>query len=530
MAPRQSRVERGRNAVRRLGWLFVAVLALAAPAAAQLTLPEPIDAGERALLPEIGGALGSGHATLAQLDTLLAKLPRPSPLHGAVQLARSVLLTQADHYPPAVTAAEEAVRLLPAWPQPKLLLTYLLTFTGAPQRAADLWLEASRQSPEVARESDLYTLDALAGRLQEMGDTSRARLLATRMAEIGFAHQLAPDRSSLAAAQFEQAAVKGDTDRAGQALPEVASPTALIGFYVDKRYQPFWPAIQTQGGPDLGLAQRRYFTLVRDEWQQARDYRTAVNYARLLASVHDYSAVVSLFAGMFTDAQDHLDDPYMWLLAPVVARSFAETGKSADGRALLTRLNTVAVSDPGMQLNASGNLANLSFLLQRWDEAAREAADWLKIAAREGAAINRGSILQVSAVRACALTRSGHGDQAAALIGDLLLAQRALPQPALTLFVCTHDLSKARELMVDRLADADSRGWALQQIQPNGRSGALPEEMDEARFLEQVRRDPAVRTAAEQVGRILPSPVANTLPDGFDPDGGPPAKLMPGSV
>ena len=184
------------------------VLMAAGPVAAQLRLPEPLDANERALLPQIGGTLGSGHATLAELDALLAKLPRPSPLRGAVQLMRASILGAADRSSDAVAAADEAARLLPDLPQPKLLLTYLLTFTGAPQRAADLWLEASRQSPEVARESDAYTLDALAGRLEEMGDTKRARLLVARMGEIGFSHQLAPDRVGMAVAQLTQLTLK----------------------------------------------------------------------------------------------------------------------------------------------------------------------------------------------------------------------------------------------------------------------------------------------------------------------------------
>ena len=127
---------------------FASVLALAlaglgAPARAQISLPPPADATEQALLPEVGALLGSGHADLAKLDALLARLPRPTPLRGMVQLARGVMLNQPDRVAEATMAAEEAARLLPEQPGPKLLLSAILTFAGEPRRAADLcWRRA----------------------------------------------------------------------------------------------------------------------------------------------------------------------------------------------------------------------------------------------------------------------------------------------------------------------------------------------------------------------------------------------------
>lgn len=495
------------------------MLAVAAPSAAQRNLPPPADASERALLPEVGDVLGGGRPDMRRLDALLTRLPRPTPLRGLVQLARAMLIGQSNDYAGAVPLAEEALRLLPDQPQPKLLLAELLTFTGAPQRAADLWLAASQQAPEIAREGDAYSISALIGRLTDLGDATRARIVAARMGEIGMVRLLAPDRTDAAMAQVKLLAEKGDWDGARRGLADVARPNALKTLLVDDRYRSLWPAIEAQGGADLEPAQRRWFTAVRDEWQRDRNAETAVNYARLLASVDEYATVVSLFAPMFAGQKLELDDPQIWFLAPVVARATAETGRPADARALLERLNAARDADQTMRLNASGNLANLSYLTQHWDEVVSETATWLRIAKELGPAVNSSAVLQVSSLRACALIKLGRTEDAAPLVGNILLAQRASPQPAMTLFLCQGDLNRLRTLMIARLADKDGRSWALSVVQPGGASGKLPQEVAERQMLDQLRRDPAVMTAAAKVGRILPRPFASSLPSRFDPDG-----------
>lgn len=172
-----------------------------------------------------------------------------------------------------------------------------------------------------------------------------------------------------------------------------------------------------------------------------------------------------------------------------------------------------------MRLNATGNLANLSFLAQQWQAAAAQSDEWLTAAKAFGPGVNQSAVLAVSAVRACALTKLGQADAAAPLVGDLLLQQRALPDPALTYRLCTGDLPGARMLIIDRLGDDDTRAWALGKVQPHGTPGNLPEEVAESAMEDALRRDPAVRAAVEAVGRFLPRPVAAGLPAGFDPDG-----------
>lgn len=508
---------------------FASVLALAlaglgAPARAQISLPPPADATEQALLPEVGALLGSGHADLAKLDALLARLPRPTPLRGMVQLARGVMLNQPDRVAEATMAAEEAARLLPEQPGPKLLLSAILTFAGEPRRAADLWLEASRLSPDMTREGDRYLVDALVGRLNDIGDRDRADLIRSRMAEIGFVASLAPDQSSAALAQVYRAVARQDLDTARTLLPNVANPQQMAQLWVDRRFAPLWPAIAQLGGPSLSQLHARYLTAVRGEWQRERDAETATNYARLLVAARDYRSVVSLFRPLIERDQADTDDPHIWFLVPVVARALAETGRPDEGRALLQKLDRRAVPSAAMRLNATGNLANLSHLTQRWEDAATQAGEWLSLAKRFGPEVNNSAILQVSALRACALAKTGRAAEAAPLVGELMLQQRAVPQPALTYRLCVGDVAGVRSLIVDRLSEEGTRGWALGLAQPAGPPGDLPEELAEHAVLEAARRDPAVRAAVAPVGRILPGPVAVGLPPGFDPDGADPAR------
>lgn len=293
---------------------------LGAPAPAQISLPPAADPNERALLPEVGALIGGGHADLPRLDALLARLPNPTPLRGFVQLARGIDLDRADRIPEAIAAAEEAVRLMPSQPGPKLLLSAVLTFAGEPRRAADLWLEASRMAPELAREGDGYLLNALIGRLNDVGDHQRADMVRARAAEIGFVASLAPVRSDAAVAQVNQAMRGKDVTAAAAAVRDILNPGDLAEFWVDKRFAPLWPAIEQTGGPDMTAAHGRWLAALRSEWQRDRNFQTATNYARALVAARAYGSVVTLFRPLIDRVRDDEQDPHLWFLAPVVAR------------------------------------------------------------------------------------------------------------------------------------------------------------------------------------------------------------------
>lgn len=166
-------------------WLIALIIAFASASAASAQtdslFDRVTDPEDRVLLPEVAQVLGARQPSLPAVDALLARLPRPTLLRAMVQTARAPLLMNAERNREAAEAIDEAMRLAPDLPGPKLVASYVLTFTGSPQRAADLWLAASIQAPAFAAQSDEYVLDALVGRLRDVGDHSRAdRLLARR--------------------------------------------------------------------------------------------------------------------------------------------------------------------------------------------------------------------------------------------------------------------------------------------------------------------------------------------------------------
>ncbi|MGJ3628126.1 hypothetical protein AB5I41_16275 [Sphingomonas sp. MMS24-JH45] len=134
----------------------MAGLMLAAmPVAAQKRMPEPVDAAEAAVLPDLAVALAAERPEVAPLDdALLARLPRPTPLRGVVQTIRATALLGEDRNAEAKAAAEEAVRLTPGLAMPRIIASYVLTFVGTPVAAAGYWLEASTLDPEMARQTE----------------------------------------------------------------------------------------------------------------------------------------------------------------------------------------------------------------------------------------------------------------------------------------------------------------------------------------------------------------------------------------
>lgn len=224
----------------KLGRCWSALLLVtAAPVAAELKNPlaTTVDPADRAVMAEAASAVAARQPDIARLDAVLAKLPRPTPLRGMVQTVRANALAIADRTGDAVSAIEEAMRLLPDDPRPKMVATGILTFAGSPQRAADLWMQASRESPDIARMSDRYVMMALTGRLSDLGDSARADRVAARLGELGFSAGLAPERSNAALARTRTQFDAGQVDLAAQSVTAIGDPDDLLGLYVDRRYE-----------------------------------------------------------------------------------------------------------------------------------------------------------------------------------------------------------------------------------------------------------------------------------------------------
>jgi hypothetical protein len=503
----------------------VLLVAIASPAAAQV--PEPFatttDPADRAIMAEVASALSSRSPEIARLDAVLAKLPRPTPLRGFVQMGRAYALGRAQDAGPAVAAIEEAMRLLPDDPRPKLVASTIYTFSGSPQRAADLWMQASRESPDVARQSDRYVMSALIGRLADIGDGARGDRLNARMNEIGFSAGLAPERSNAALARTREAVRSQQEGEAIQNVTAIGDPDDLLSLYADRRYAALWPRIADWAGADLATQSRRYLEELRGGWTAADTFETAVPYARQLVKLDAYAAVVGLFLPMFDRLKPSVgqlndEQTNATFLAPVVARSLVYMGRASEARALLAKVAAaLPVDDIAFHLNIEGAYVTIAFRATDWPDVIARADAFLPRARGLGSKINRSAVIGAQSMRACALWRLDRHAEAQPATAEVLLNEATMPDLAMDLHICRGDVAAARRHVIARLADEATRQWALAFVQPERVATSTPIARLMGPLEQAVRTSPDVVTAANRVGRILPQPVNATLPKGFDP-------------
>ena len=490
------------------------------PAAAQVKSPLELttDPADKAVMAEAAAAVAAQPPSLARLDAVLAKLPRPTPLRGMVQSIRAGLLAANADTRPAVATIDEALRLLPDHPLPKMIAAGIFTFSGAPQRAADLWLVASRESPEIARNSQRYTMLALVGRLRDIGDRARADRVSARLGEIGFASALAPERSAYAVAQIREAMRDGRTADAVAAVPLVGGPGDLATMFVDRRYEALWPRIAEWSRGDFDAPARRYLEELRADWNATDDFQTASPYARALASVQAYGAVVSLFLPMFDRIRPGHYDQGAETLAPVVARALTATGRADEGKALLTRIAAAMPAEAGANaLNIDAAYLTLAAQAGDWTQAVTRADTFLARAKSFGTAVNRDAVVAVLSLRACAYSRLGRADAAQRDRAEVMLAAAPAATRVADMLACMNDAPALTDFVIDRLANEDTRGWALDYVQPFVHERGIPLNQLIDPMHDAVRTSPGVVAAANEVGRILPQLIGGKLPTGFEP-------------
>lgn len=300
-------------------------------------------------------------------------------------------------------------------------------------------------------------------------------------------------------------------------LSQINSPDGMQPLYLDRRYRALWPGIEARAGGNLAGLQASFVREVRREWTEADDFTTATNYARVLARAGAYSAVVALFKPALdasTATDEHEGTPF---LVPVVARALANLGRFDEAGALIDKAKASWPKEsPGLGLNFDAARLRLAVARRQWSEVDRRATDFLTTAARLGPEINADPVMTVKAVRVCALHRLGRDAESVVDVADVIAARDRLPGAALTVYACTGDRAKARALLIASLDDDDQRAFALNFLQPPG-PPEVEEMPDELAFAAALRADPAIRSKAEAVGRLLPAPIARELPPGFDP-------------
>lgn len=434
-----------------------------------------------------------------------------------IQAVRADLLGNSD-IGAAVSAIDEALRLLPDDPRPKMIATGVFTFSGAPQRAADLWLQVSRDYPDFARRSSRYLMSALVGRLNDAGDRTRADRVRARMAEIGFSGGLVPERSVSALARAREAIRSDRVDEALALVPAISNPADLLTLYVDKRYAPLWPRIAEWAGSDLAAQMKRYLEELQLDWAAAGDFKTAVPYARALAGLDAHEQVVTLFLPTFDRLRTGDDVEEMEFLAPIVARSLSRLGRDAEADQLIARVRTrLSPGRSALSLNLDGVLINRAIDQMDWPRVVALADTFLNDARALGPLVNQSAILTVAGWRACGLWGSGRTAEAERATAAILVAQALQPEAALQVHLCRGDAQAARTLVLERMKDENTRSWALETMQPRKAEArtAFGRWIQPRR--QAVTAAPDLIASAQEFGRILPRPVNSTMPPEFDP-------------
>lgn len=153
----------------------------------------------------------------------------------------------------------------------------------------------------------------------------------------------------------------------------------------------------------------------------------------------------------------------------------------------------------------------------RWVAVVPRATEFLNRAQTAGPAVNRSAVVQVLAVRGCAHWHLGRRPEAERDMAEVLIAQALQPGAGWRVLLCRGDEAAQRAFLLARLADEDTRNWALRVAQPAGQPSPTALDRIEHAAGERMRRDPAFTAAVAKVGRVLSRPVGDRLPLGFDP-------------
>jgi tetratricopeptide (TPR) repeat protein len=501
--------------------LLAAAPAVAAEPAAARPLP-PVEAlaatpAERALLPRFMALASPAGAAqmderLRAADALLAELPRPTALRGAVQLVRSNFLAAAGRDDEAIAAALEAIRLLPGYSAPHVNAGMIESYRDRPRQAVDHLIAGGAIDLEPIAGLSAFDVDSLVRRLDQQKEREPLARLAELLARAGW--RKAPDTvARLAMARIETRLDSGDRSGAASLVAEVVTPEAFARILTERKFAPVRPAALALAGPRLEKLWPRYLAVAQSEWQSNAHDRVRRVYAdALVAAGHDRS-LIATFAPMFAGRIDPDDHSFLFAAVPV-ARAYARLGQWQRGYTLLDRVAAAfANRDVANRLNVDAARAMLLEQEGRLDEAAAAFAALIADSRRWAAEVGEHNLTAMHSHLACVLEQQGRGAQAAESWSFLRRRGAIDPVPLADALLCRDDLEGAREVLAGALAGEATRDAALDALQPASR-GPYPSDhsrRDWQRW-ERLRSDPQMRAAAGRHAELLTERLNATAP------------------
>lgn len=506
--------------------LFAIALTFAAPAVAPVGQPveRPVSASDSQLMAELALINRSdGDASrLEVVERLLRQPGRPARHQAILEFLRAGALFQLPgRVEEAKRAVAKSLRLEPVNAPALLLSSEIQTYYGDPVVAANQWVEGSRLAPDVALQSSVYSLNALIGRLSDKARPDIVAALVARMVALDHPAATTEVRSKAAVARATDRVKTGNPPGAEQAMRDVVDFGGFLEMYLDRRFQPIWPAMERWIGGDLQRQRDASLRGHRADWRR-NGLTSAPDYAFELAAAGADQAVVDLFLKTVRSPAEEDDPHQLARLASIVARTLLNLGRRDEALALLSRYSErMDEDDASPALTARANLAAMQLRLGRFAEARATVNRFVEDFEALNGSGNQGALLQTSMIAICA--KFADGDSRARTQAREAAERLMADAPSSVRWAwvqCSRDTTGAWQLLTGSLSDEANRSWALSELQPTAETPTASDwDAEGERFLTTLRQDAELIAAANRVGRILPKPWPRRLPPDFDPAG-----------
>ena len=440
---------------------------------------------------------------LSMLDQILVDLPKPTKLRGVVQMIRAFAFEAMDRHQEAIAAIDEAIRLLPEDPGPRIAAATIHLYSNDPGLAADDILRASSLDPRAVLSLKDYEVDGLMHRLDGVRDHKRARQLSERLLALGWTGTGVRSRSELAKAAIQSAVEDGDLARARQLVPLLLDPGASYALLSLKAYQPIWGDIEAFAGPKLKTQWRAYLDEARNRWETGRDMERGADYAAALRSAGANDRLIATFLPLFDGGRDAQHDWSMLFIAPKLASALMSQGRGAEALSMYDlAAQTWPLGSSANALNLAANRANALLYSDRPAEALAQIDLAIQDSHRWPGEVNSDAIAKMHGARACILYALGRAPEAA--ISATIAAEAGHQREEARVALCRGDLAAARGALIKGLKFPEERPDIVDFMQPSGEP-IIPTKYGRSQRAAEdaLRRDPLMLAALEPYGRIM---------------------------
>jgi hypothetical protein len=339
---------------------------------------------------------------IIDLDSALAKLPRPTRFRGQVQCFRGWALGGLGRNAEAETAYAECYRLRPDDPYAVWSASFVALGKRDVRRGVRLMLAAVKLDPAPLADYDQSAMESILRQLSyERQDGLRAELI-TALSAAGFGRDDPAWTSVQARDALDALLAAGERERAAALLPLILVPRIGLELLIDRRYEALWPDIEGWAGGTLTAQRDAYVTATKAAFETDPSLASRRNYAGALSAAGRNAEARELLAAALLD-QKYWDDTryYIIMIAIRLSGMLEADGKVDEALATLRRIKIVT---PLVKYEAASNImpneAQMLITAERYAEA-------LKLLESEtpppSKVENRAALGFYTALQACAL-------------------------------------------------------------------------------------------------------------------------------